>query len=282
MTASQKIDGITLFFPIYNDERTVRRVTEKALKVLKELSNNYEIIIINDCSPDRAGQIADEIAQEFPDIVRVIHHKENLGYGVALRRGFEAARYEWICFTDGDDEYDVYDFKKLCKLKDFYDLIITFRYVRMYSSKRILISWMYNLCLRFLFRSPYRDISTGLRMVRKSLLNEIHLESTSPFIGAELTIKTMLKGYRIGEVGIQTFPREFGTGSATSFKNIVNTIREMFSLHRKIFSASYDLPEGRTLPAHVKLSSTHSQISTPESSIKISTGEQEPINSKEF
>jgi glycosyltransferase involved in cell wall biosynthesis len=282
MTTSTKIDGITLFFPIYNDERTVRRVTEKALKVLKEISNNYEIIIINDCSPDRAGQIADEIAQEFPETVRVIHHKENLGYGVALRRGFEAARYEWICFTDGDDEYDVYDFKKLCKLKDFYDLIITFRYVRMYNSKRILISWMYNLCLRFLFRSPYRDISTGLRMVRKSLLNEIHLESTSPFIGAELTIKTMLKGYRIGEVGIQTFPREFGTGSATSFKNIVNTIREMFSLHRKIFSANYDLPEGRTQPTRVTLSASSAQSKSTEEAIDLVARREEPFNRKEM
>jgi glycosyltransferase involved in cell wall biosynthesis len=245
MQGSQKIDGVTLFFPIYNDEKTVRRVTEKALKLLPEIANKYEVLIIDDCGPDRAGEIADELAAEHVGLVRVIHHPKNLGYGVALRTGFAASQYEWICFTDGDDEYDVCDFKKLCKLRDFYDLIITFRYVRTYSSKRVLISWIYNLCLRYLFRSPYRDISTGLRMVRRSLLQEVHLESTSPFIGAELTIKTMLKGYRVGEVGIQTFPREFGTGSATSVKNIVNTIREMFILRRKIFSRNYELPEGR-------------------------------------
>lgn len=245
MTQEQQIKGISLFFPIYNDERTVRKVAEKSLKILSELSDTYELIIINDCSPDRAGQIADEVAKENPGKVRVIHHPKNLGYGMALRTGFNAAQYEWICFTDGDDEYDVYDIRKLFKLKDYYDLIITFRYVRLYSSKRVLISWIYNLCLRFLFRSPYRDISTGLRMVRRSLLQDVVLESTSPFIGAELTIKTMLKGYRVGEVGIQTFPREFGSGSATSFKNIIKTIKEMFVLHRRIFSENYDLPDGR-------------------------------------
>ena len=245
MQESQKIDGVTLFFPIYNDERTVRRVTEKALKILAEIASTYEVLIIDDCGPDRAGEIADELAEEYAGRVRVIHHPKNLGYGVALRTGFAASRYDWICFTDGDDEYDVCDFKKLSKLRDFYDLIITFRYVRTYSNKRVLMSWIYNLCLRYLFRSPYRDISTGLRMVRRSLLQEIQLESTSPFIGAELTIKTMLKGYRVGEVGIQTFPREFGTGSATSVKNIVGTIREMFILRRKIFSRNYELPEGR-------------------------------------
>ena len=245
MRENLKVGGVSLFFPIYNDERTVRKVAEKALQVLSELSDKYELIIINDCSPDRAGAIADEVAKEHPGNVRVIHHKTNLGYGMALRTGFEACQYEWICFTDGDDEYDVYDFKKLFKLREFYDLIITFRYVRLYSSKRVLISRIYNWCLRFLFRSPYRDISTGLRMVRRSLFEEIRLESTSPFIGAELTIKTMLRGFRVGEVGIQTFPREFGSGSATSLKNIVKTIQEMVKMHRNIFSRNYDLPEGR-------------------------------------
>jgi hypothetical protein len=140
---------------------------------------------------------------------------------------------------------NVFDFKKLFKLRNFYDLIITFRYVRLYSSRRVLISSIYNMCLRFIFRSPYRDISTGLRMVRKSLIQDLSLESVSSFIGAELTIKTMLKGYRVGEVGIQTFPREFGSGSSTSIKNIILTMQEMFKLHRKIFSENYDLPEGR-------------------------------------
>lgn len=244
-TVCSKTTGISLFFPVYNDERTVRKVCEKSLQVLAELSSVYELIIINDCSPDGAGAIADELAREHPGKVRVIHHERTLGYGLALRAGFEAAQYEWICFTDGDDEYDVFDFKKLFKLKDFYDLIITFRYVRLYSSSRVLISSLYNMCLRFLFRSPYRDISTGLRMVRKSLIQELSLESVSSFIGAELTIKTMLKGYRVGEVGIQTFPREFGTGSSTSIKNIILTIQEMLKMHRKIFSENYDLPEGR-------------------------------------
>jgi glycosyltransferase involved in cell wall biosynthesis len=236
---------VTLFFPVYNDERTVRNVAEKALKVLKDLAPTHELIIINDASPDRSGQIADEIAREHPGIVRVIHHKTNLGYGMALRSGFKESKGEWICFTDGDDEYDVHDFKRLFKLKDFYDLIITFRYVRLYSSKRVLISKIYNWCLRFMFQSPFRDISTGLRMVRRSLLDEVHLEATSPFIGAELTIKTMLKGYRVGEVGIQTFPREFGSGSATSLKNIIRTIQEMRTMRKRIFSQYYELPEGR-------------------------------------
>jgi glycosyltransferase involved in cell wall biosynthesis len=233
--------NISVFFPVYNDEGTVRQVTEKAIKVLSTLANEYEIIIIDDGGKDRSGEIADALSREYP-FVRVIHHPKNLGYGAAIKSGFANVKYEWVCFTDGDDEYDLH---KLIRLKDFYDLIITFRYVKIYSGLRVFISWVYNMVLRFLFRTNYRDISTGLRLVRKEIIQELDLQSSSPFIGAELTIKTMLKGFRVGEVGIQTFPREFGKGSSTSIPNIIATIREMLRIYKMIFSDQYDLPLNR-------------------------------------
>jgi len=239
-----KKPDISVFFPVYKDERTVERVTQKAIKVLSEVADQYEIIIIDDGSPDRSGEIADELARQYP-FVSVVHHPKNLGYGAALKSGFAKARYEWICFTDGDDEYDIFDLRKLIALRDFYDLVITFRYVKIYSGDRQFISWVYNGVLRALFRTSYRDISTGLRLVRKSVIDRIDCQSNSPFIGAELTIKVMLKGYRVGEVGIQTFPREFGKGASTSVANIMATIRDMLRTYRTIFSDTYDLPEDR-------------------------------------
>ena len=61
-------------------------------------------------------------------------------------------------------------------------------------------------------------------------------------IGAEIAIKTMLKGFRVGEVGIQTFPREFGRGSSTSLANILATLRDMRLVYREVFSPGYDRP----------------------------------------
>jgi glycosyltransferase involved in cell wall biosynthesis len=236
--------NISLFYPVYNDERTVESLTLKAISVLKDISSNYEIIIVNDGSPDKSGEIADKLASDIPE-VRVVHHATNKGYGAAIKSGFANANYEWVCFTDGDDEYDIHDLKRLIKLKDFYDLIITFRYVKLYSNMRIFISAVYNKVLRFIFRSPYRDISTGLRLMRKDVYEELSLISDSPFIGAEITLRTMLKGYRVGEMGIQTFPREIGSGSSTSMKNILKTIKDMRKVHRDIFSPYYDLPKDR-------------------------------------
>lgn len=235
---------ISLFFPVYKDEATVAIMVEKALALLRGLSDEYEVIVVDDASPDRAGAIADELALRH-ERVRVIHHPVNLGYGAAVRSGLAASVFEYVCFTDGDDQYEVNDFRKLLKLRDRYDLIITFRYKKIYSSNRLFISWFYNKLLRFLFRTPFRDVSTGLRMVRRSILSDIELEARSPFIGAELAIKAMLHGYRVGEVGIQTFPRTFGQGSSTSARNIVATIADMWRIYRKIFSEGYDLPPGR-------------------------------------
>jgi glycosyltransferase involved in cell wall biosynthesis len=236
---------VSLCFPVYRDERTVRRVTEKALHVLEHLAGNYEVLIVDDGSPDRSGEIADELAAKH-DCVRVVHHPANLGYGEAMKTAICEARFEWICLTDGDDEYDVADLGKLIALRDFYDLIITFRYVKLYSGFRIFMSWVYNVLVRWMFRMPYRDISTGLRLVRRSLAQDLDLVSPSPFIGAEITIKTMLRGFRVGEVGIQTFPRTFERSATATPANILATLRDMLRTYRAIFSSDYDMPPGRS------------------------------------
>jgi glycosyltransferase involved in cell wall biosynthesis len=242
---TEKKPDISLFFPVYKDERTVRIVAQRAIDLLEEVAANYEIIIVNDGSPDSSGAIADELAAAHEKITAV-HHPVNKGYGAAIKTGIAASKYDIICMIDGDNEYDVFDLKKMLAVKDYYMLIIAFRYKKLYSTKRIFISFVYNTVLRVVFNSPFRDISTGIRLIHRAVVNDLELTSNSPFIGAELTLKSMLRGFPVGEVGIQTFPRDFGQGSATSLKNIVGTIKDIWRIHREIFSDSYDLPEGRT------------------------------------
>ena len=236
--------SISLFFPVYNDENTIENMVLKSIKVLEDLTDKFEIIIINDCSPDNSGAIADALAIKY-DFVKVIHHDFNKGYGAAIQTGFRNVNFEWVCFTDGDDEYDVNDLKKMIKLHNYYDLIITFRYVKLYSTFRVFISGVYNKLFRLIFRTNYRDISTGLRLMKKEVFDDLIIISNSPFIGAEITLRTMLKGYRVGEMGIQTFPREFGKGASVSLKNILKTIKDMYFVYKDIFSSNYELPPSR-------------------------------------
>jgi glycosyltransferase involved in cell wall biosynthesis len=242
---TDKKPDISFFFPVYNDETTVRIVANRAMELLDDVANNYEIIIVNDGSPDASGAIADQLALEYEKI-SVIHHPVNRGYGAAMKTGIAASKYDIICMVDGDNEYDVFDLKKMLAVRNYYMLIIAFRYKKLYSTKRIFISFIYNTVLRVVFKSPFRDISTGIRLIHRAVVDDLELTSNSPFIGAELTLKSMLRGFPVGEVGIQTFPRDFGQGSATSFKNIMGTIKDIWRIRREIFSDAYDLPEGRT------------------------------------
>lgn len=238
-------EGVSLFIPVYNDQATLRAITERALRMLGENDAPFEIIVVNDGSTDASAKIADDLARENPEVVRVIHHEGNRGYGAAFRSGVAESRFEWICMADGDNEYDVRDLQKMLMLRPFYGIVIAFRYRKLYSTSRIFISYVYNRVLRWLFRTPFRDVSTGIRIFHRSVLDDVELTSDSPFIGAELAIKAMLRGYPVGELGIQTFPRKFGRGTSTTPRNILLTIRDMIRTRREIFSDAYHLPVDR-------------------------------------
>jgi len=226
---------IALFFPVYRDEGTVETVALKSLKVLSEIASKYKVIIVDDGSPDKSGEIADSLAEKYPDIISV-RHDTNRGYGAALQTGFEySLGYEWICFTDGDDQYDVNELYHLSKLFHHYDLIVTFRYTKIYGTLRTFVSYVYNVIIRILFRSNLRDHNCGLKVIRSDVVKDMEIISNSAFIGAEIIINAMVKGYPIGEAGISTYPRTFGDSSVMSMRHIVNSIRDMFRVYKKIF-----------------------------------------------
>ena len=220
-------------FPLYKDRSTVELMIKKSSSMLKKLKRKYEIIIVDDGCPQNSGRLAEKIAKKFSN-VKVFFHKKNLGYGAALKTGFKKFKNDWIFMIDGDNEYDVNDLFRLVKASENYDLVITYRYKKKYTTSRILISWIYNAILRLIFNLKFRDISTGSRFVSRKLVKRIKLRSNSPFVGAELAIKAELAGYKVSEIGIHTYPRTFGTGSSVSFKNILLTLKDMFLLFLRI------------------------------------------------
>ena len=228
--------SIAIFFPVYRDEGTVEKVALKSLKVLSDIASRYKVIIVNDGSPDSSGEIADRLAEKYPEIISV-HHETNRGYGAALQTGFKySLDYDWICFTDGDDQYDVNELYHISKLFHHYDLLVTFRYSRIYGTFRTFISYVYNSLIKFLFKSHLRDHNCGLKAIRSNVVNDMELISNSAFIGAEIIINTMVKGYPIGEAGIKTYPRTFGESSVMSWVHITNSIKDMFRVYKKIFT----------------------------------------------
>ena len=228
--------SISLIFPLYRDKYTVKKVIDKSLKILKKLKIKYEIIIIDDCCPEKSGLVALKYSKRNPKI-KVIFHKKNYGYGAAIRSGFKNSRYECVYAVDGDGEFGIAlnDLPRVLKMYISNDLVITYRYKKRYKTSRIIISWVYNVMLRFLFNTNFKDISCGARLVNKKILKKVKLTTNSPFIGAELVIKAKYLGYKIDEVGIHSFPSNFRAGSSIVLKNILITIRDIFILYYKIY-----------------------------------------------
>ena len=85
-----------------------------------------------------------------------------------------------------------------------------------------------------MFGTKFKDISTGSRLIKRNLLKKIILTTNTPFLGAELAIRSYFRGFKVNEIGINTYPRNFGSGSSVGLKNIILTIKDMIILFIKI------------------------------------------------
>ncbi|MDP3758811.1 MAG: glycosyltransferase, partial [Candidatus Daviesbacteria bacterium] len=193
------------------------------------------IIVVDDGSTDKTGQIADRLARENPNI-RVIHHPKNLGYGEALKSGFYNARYDTIVYTDGDGQFDFSEVTKfLDKINDV-DVVIGYRIKRQDSFLRKLFGKGWRLTLLTFFGLTLKDVDCGFKMVRKEVLEKIpHLQSQrGAMINAELAIKAKKMGFRIAQVGVNHYPRLSGRPTGANLKVIVKSFMDLLTLWWKL------------------------------------------------
>ena len=219
------IPSLSVFFPAYNEQNNIGKLTEITVNVLEEIGGEYEVIIVNDGSSDKTGELAEELARRHPK-VRVIHHEKNLGYGAALKTGFANAKNDYIFYTDGDYQFDIRELKKFVALVGLSDLVVGFRIRKRYTVYRNVTSFVYNLVLQILFYLQYRDVDCAFKLVPKSFIDKIDIESVRFFVDAELLIKAQQLGYSVTEIGVNHYYRETGLTTVKA-KVTLSTIREM-------------------------------------------------------
>jgi glycosyltransferase involved in cell wall biosynthesis len=225
--------SLSVFFPAYCEENNIAKMVHQALAVLAEVPlKDFEVIIVDDGSPDRTGAVADELAARYPQ-VRVVHHEKNLGYGLALRSGFKAARMDYVFYSDGDNQYDLAELPKFIALIPLTDIVSGFRIRKQYSTYRKITSFSYNLILRLLFDLADRDIDCAFKLYPRRLFEEIELESKDSFIDAEVAIKARAHRYRTTEVGVTHLPRTDGVSTFGRPSAIFKAIREMIKAYFK-------------------------------------------------
>ncbi len=201
--------SISVFFPLYNDAPSVEVMVERAREALERVSDDWEIILVEDCSPDNVGEIADRLAAEDPR-VRAIHHDTNRGYGGALRSGFAAATKELVFYTDGDAQYDPREMTALLGLIEGADVVNGYKIERGDRLVRKVLGRVYHATVKLLFRLPLRDVDCDFRLMRREVIESIDLESDSGVICAEMMTKICGAGFRVVEAPVHHYPRLAG------------------------------------------------------------------------
>ena len=230
-----KFPSLSVFFPAYNDAPSLPRLIDRTFAVLREHVEDYEVVVVDDGSRDATAEVLEELRLRYAPRMRVVTHPENRGYGGALRSGFAAAEKEWVFYTDGDGQYDVGELPRLLALAaPGTGLVNGYKLERNDPAHRIWIGNVYNFCARLLFRIRIRDIDCDYRLIRRSLLEKVHLASTSGTICVELVRKLETSGCRVAEVGVRHYPRLHGRSQFFRVRSLATTLYQLLRLYVKL------------------------------------------------
>lgn len=230
-----QVRGISVFFPAYNDAPSLPDLIGKTFAVLEAAASDYEVIVVNDGSYDSTAQVLWDLQAKFGPRLRVITHEQNRGYGGALRSGFAAARKDLVFYTDGDGQYDVGELPALlAKMTPGVGLVNGYKLERNDPRHRIWIGKVYNAFARFLFRIRIRDVDCDFRLIRRDLLDQIHLTSTSGTICVELVRKLELSRMKVEEVGVHHYPRLHGRSQFFRVRSLIVTLFQLIRLYVRL------------------------------------------------
>jgi glycosyltransferase involved in cell wall biosynthesis len=215
--------GLSVFFPAYNDSGTIASMVIRAVQAASKVTEDYEVIVVNDGSSDATAQIADELAEKYPH-VRVVHHPVNRGYGGALQTGFRSATKELIFYTDGDAQYDPAELADLWNsMTPEADLVNGYKISRADPLHRIIIGRLYHHIVSTMFGLSVRDVDCDFRLMRRTIFDRIELHKTSGVICLEMMKKIEDAGFRIVEVPVHHYHRAFGKSQFFNFRRIAKT-----------------------------------------------------------
>ncbi len=224
---------ISVVLPMYNEEENIEAAVAMARRVLEPLSEgDYEIVIVDDGSTDRTGEIAEELAAADPRI-RPFHHDTNRTLGATIRTGLTHSRGELVLYTDADLPCDLAYLNDAIPLLNEADVVIGYRTGRRESLKRWLYSSAYNRLTRWLLGIHVRDINFAFKLFTRPVVDAMELRAEGSFIDAEMLAEAQRLGFRIAEIPVVYTPRQAGCSTLARPRVIIDIIREMFTYWRR-------------------------------------------------
>jgi glycosyltransferase involved in cell wall biosynthesis len=235
------MSGLSIVLPAYNEEINVAGSVEQVSVVAQELGMDYEIILVNDGSADRTGEIARELTQRIPNL-RLVEHYPNRGYGGALKAGFEAATKDLIAFVPADKQFDFSEITQLLERLDEADIVSGYRADRQDHPIRKLFAFGWNTLVRLLFGYLCHDIDCGFKLFRRAVLDRVKIVSDGAMIDTEFLAGAKARGFRIVEVPVTHLPRVGGEATGANLKVIVRAFRDLVRFRLRL---SQELREER-------------------------------------
>jgi glycosyltransferase involved in cell wall biosynthesis len=230
VSTTKAAPGLSIFFPAYNDAGTIASLAIVAHMTARSLTDDYEVIVVNDGSPDHTGELLDEMARVYPWL-KVVHHARNRGYGGALRTGFETACKELVFYTDGDAQYDPREMLELfAALRDDVDFVNGTKIGRSDPLHRIVIGRVYHHFVRTVFGLELRDVDCDFRLMRKHVFEKVRLTRDSGVICVELMKKVQDHGFRLAEVPVHHFHRTYGKSQFFNLPRVARTLLDLIKL----------------------------------------------------
>jgi putative flippase GtrA len=231
-----KLKSLTIFFPFYNDEGTVIDLITKAYLVGLKYTNDLEVIAIHGGnSKDKTQEKLAEVKKSFPELI-VIDKKDNSeGYAV-IKHGFKKASKEWVFYTDGDSQYDLFEIEKLInkQIETGSDVINGYKINRGDGFIRSILGGIYAQVSAFIFELPIRDTDCDFRLIRNKYLSNIELESEDSSILGELIKKLELSGAKFSEVPVSHYNRVYGKSNYSPVSLFKEKLLGDFKLYFKL------------------------------------------------
>ncbi|MEZ5965549.1 MAG: glycosyltransferase family 2 protein [Planctomycetota bacterium] len=231
--------SLSVVLPAYNEEENIEKQTRACLDFLREHFADYEVVVVNDGSRDRTGEIVARLMAEDSHVKTVVH-PTNYGYGRALADGFKAARCDLVFYTDSDNQFDVRELKEsmpLVKGPDNpggADAVFGFRVYRYDSVLRCMLSWGYNRLVRVLFRVKVRDVDCAFKLFTREVNERLTIESTDFFVDTEMVARIARMRVKTVEQGVRHYPRTAGSTTVRAGhipKTLWTVARMWFRIH---------------------------------------------------
>lgn len=227
--------SVSAVLPAYNEEAIIERTVRHVAEVLADRVSDFEIVVTNDGSADRTGEILARLQQDPSVRLRIVTHKQNRGYGAALASGFDAASKNLIFMTDGDKQFDVREISGfLAAMQSDTDLVIGWRRDRADPFMRLMNARGWKLLVNGLFGYTARDVDCAFKLFRREVWKHVAVQARGATFSAEFLIKARRLGFRATELPVSHFPRTSGSPTGARLSVIARAFWEFFLLWRNL------------------------------------------------